>query len=95
MIRLGCPEELPLKQREKLHELVDLLPESEVEQAERILEGLRAAGADPFLQSLLQAPEDDEIPTPEEDEGARLAREEYRRGEARPWEEVRKELMGG
>ena len=48
--------------------------------ARRYLEYLRNMG-DPVLRALMEAPEDDEE-----------ARQEYRRGEARPWEEVREEL---
>jgi hypothetical protein len=78
--------------KEDLYRLVDELPESELHAAKRFLEYLRNMG-DPMLQALMEAPYDDEPTTPEEDEGAREAWQEYLRGEARPWEEVRKELL--
>ena len=48
--------------------------------AGRYLEYLSNMG-DPVLRAFMEAPEDGEE-----------ARQEYRRGEARPWEEVREEL---
>ena len=76
-----------------LRRLVGQLPESELEAALRYLEYLRDT-ADPLLRALMQAPEDDEPTTPQEDAEAEEAWQEYLRGEARPWEEVRKELTG-
>ena len=78
--------------KERLHQLVDELRDTELHAAERLLERLRETGGDPFLLSLALAPEDDEPTTPEEDEGAAEARAEYRRGEGRPFEEVFEEL---
>jgi len=46
----------------------------------------------PVLRAMLEAPEDDEPTTPEEDKIADEAWQDYVRGEARPWEEVREEL---
>ena len=79
--------------KDELHRLVDEIPNRELHAAKRILEYLRNMG-DPVLRSLMEAPEDDEPTTPEEDEGAEEARLEYLRGEARPWEDVREELAG-
>ncbi|HLH24615.1 MAG TPA: hypothetical protein VK066_19005 [Chloroflexota bacterium] len=81
--------------KDKLHQLVEELPQSEVHAAESILAYLRDIGSDPFLRALALAPVDDEPTTPEEDEGASEAWQEYLRGEFRPWEEVREELAGG
>jgi len=81
-----------LTDKQRLHQLVDELPEAEWHTAERFLEYLRVAGADPFLEMLAGAAEDDEPTTPEEDQGADEAWQEYLRGEARPWETVREEL---
>jgi len=78
--------------KERLHQLVDELPERELHAAERFLEFLRHAGSDPFLQALALAPEDDERTTEQEDAGAADAWAEYRRGQARPFEEVFEEL---
>ena len=61
--------------RQQLHVLVDELPESELYTAKRFLHYLHDT-SDPVLQALLQAPEDDEIETPEEAAavaGARVA----------------------
>ncbi len=52
--------------REKAHKLLDELPESEVEP---VLEFIVSRHADPLLQALADAPEDDE-PWTEEDEAA-------------------------
>ena len=77
--------------KDDLHRLVDELPQKELHGAKRFLEYLRNMG-DPVLRALMEAPEDDEPTTPEENEGADEAWQEYLRGEARPWEDVRKEL---
>ncbi len=52
--------------REKVHKLLDELPESEVEP---VLEFIVSRHADPLLQAIANAPEDDE-PWTEEDEAA-------------------------
>jgi hypothetical protein len=51
--------------RERIHRLVDQLPEIELPAVESLLSERRAA-ADPFLQALANAPEDDE-PLSDED----------------------------
>jgi hypothetical protein len=78
--------------QERLHQLVDELPESELHVAERFLAYLRDVGGDPFLRALALAPEDDEPTTAEEDAAAAEAWAEYQRGEARPFEKVFEEL---
>jgi len=77
--------------KEDLHRLVDELPKKELPIAKRYLEYLRNMG-DPVLRSFMEAPEDDEEETEEETAMIEEARQEYLRGEARPWEEVREEL---
>jgi len=77
--------------KEDLHRLVDELPKKELPVAKRYLEYLRNMG-DPVLRSFMEAPEDDEEETEEETAMIEEARQEYLRGEARPWEEVREEL---
>ncbi|MEW5929481.1 MAG: hypothetical protein AB1941_18660 [Gemmatimonadota bacterium] len=66
--------------KERLHLLVDLLPDSEVEVAERVLEALSAApaGLPAFLRN---APADDEPYTDEERAAVEEAYEAIRRGE--------------
>ena len=73
--------------KKDLHRLVDELPKKELPVAKHYLEYLRNMG-DPVLRSFMEAPEDDEEETAMIEE----ARQEYLRGEARPWEEVREEL---
>jgi len=73
--------------KEDLHRLVNELPKKELPVAKRYLEYLRNMG-DPVLRTFMEAPEDDEEETAMIEE----ARQEYLRGEARPWEEVREEL---
>ena len=77
--------------KDELYRLVDELPEQELHAAKRFLEYLHNQG-DPLLQALMAAPYDDEPTTPEEDKGAEEAWQEYLRGEARPWQDVRNEL---
>lgn len=78
--------------KEELHRLVERLPEGEMRAAQRFLEYLCDFADDPFLQTLREAPEDDEPTTPEEDASADKMWREYKAGRARPWEEVRKRL---
>jgi hypothetical protein len=80
--------------REELHRLVDRLPEGELDAALRLLEAWHNQ-EDPVLKALLEAVEDDEPSTPEEDREAQEAWEEYQRGIGKPWEEVKKGLAGG
>ena len=77
--------------KDDLHRLVDELPTTELHGAKRYLEYLRNM-SDSLLQALMEAPEDDEPTTPEEEESVEQARQEYLRGEARPWADVREEL---
>lgn len=81
--------------KQALHRLVDELPDVELHTAKRYLEYLRNMGSDPFLRALMEAPLDDEPESPEEAAAVREAREQYARGEARPWEDVREELARG
>jgi hypothetical protein len=67
--------------KERLHQLVERLPEQQLDDAESILVALETHGHDPLARKLLAAPLDDE---PEDDEERRavakarkaLAREE-------------------
>ena len=79
--------------RDELHSLIDTLPEAGLEGARRYLEALKQADGDPAYAQLLLAPEDDEPTTPEEDEGAEDAWEEYLRGEAISAEEAKRRLL--
>jgi hypothetical protein len=77
--------------RDRLHRLIDELPESELTTAERFLHYLRAT-ADPVLRALLEAPLDNEPETDEERQDVQEAREELARREVRTLAEVRREL---
>jgi len=77
--------------REELHELVDKLPDDELNAARRFLEYIRHHG-DPFLKKLMEAPIDDEPVTEEEEALVAEAREELTRGETISHEEVKREF---
>lgn len=63
--------------RERLHEMLDALPENRLVDAEAALEPL----VDPVLLAFLNAPEDDESTTEEDLAALAEARVEYERGE--------------
>ncbi|MCL5256569.1 MAG: hypothetical protein M1319_02095 [Chloroflexi bacterium] len=84
--------EAPESAKERIHSLVEQLPESQLDAAERVLAYLKVRGEDHLLQALVEAPEDDEIAGAEEDRAADEAWAEYCRGEGRTWEDVRREL---
>lgn len=65
--------------KERLHRLVDELPDNELAEAERILEALTID--DPVLRAVEMAPLDDEPETDEERAAVAEAREEAARGE--------------
>lgn len=77
--------------RQDLHRLVDELPDEELDTVRHYLERVRDSD-DPILGALLDASEDDEPASEEEDREADEAWAEYKRGEARPWTQVRDEL---
>jgi hypothetical protein len=66
--------------RETLHDLLDELPESALSFAERSLQRLKAIEDDPFLQSLANAPIDDEPTTPEDLAAIEAGRRSMREG---------------
>jgi hypothetical protein len=59
----------------------------------RETEGLVAVETDPLLAALAAAEEDDEPYTEEERAAAQAGWEEYLRGETRPWEDVKREVL--
>jgi hypothetical protein len=79
------------RQREALRQLIDRLPESMLKDAEEYLRALYLY-PDPVERALYLAPWDDEPETEEERRAAKDANDEWRRGEARPLEDVRREL---
>jgi hypothetical protein len=78
--------------RDRLHRLVEELPEAEVSAAERYLEYLRLTGRDPVLCALLDAPEDDEAETEEERVAVAEAELDIQEGRVYSLEEVNREL---
>lgn len=79
--------------KERLHQLIEELPDRELPAAQRFLEYLRNCG-DPVLRAFLEAPEDDEPETPEEAAAVQEALEELAKGETVPWDEARRRLLG-
>ena len=78
--------------REELHRLIDELPEREMHAARRFLEYMRNMG-DTVLRSLMEALDDAEPTTPEEDIRVNEAWQEYLRGEAISAEEAKQEFI--
>ncbi|MSQ27848.1 MAG: hypothetical protein EXR51_06895 [Dehalococcoidia bacterium] len=75
--------------KQRLHELVDRLPEGETGLAERLLEDLLE---DPVAVALRNAPLDDEPETEEERAAVEEAKAAYRRGEYLTDEDVARAL---
>ena len=75
--------------RERLHALLDELPDERLDEAEAAITALAA----PF-RPLAEAPEDDEPLTDEDLAGIARGREAYRRGETIPDDVVAHELGG-
>ncbi len=78
--------------KERIHQLVEELPEHELLAAERYLEFLRDREAD-LPRSLRGAPIDDEPDTEEERAGAADARAELDAGQGVPHEEALRVLL--
>ncbi len=81
--------------KEALHRLIDQLSDSELETAQRLLEALPKMAEDPLLRAFMEAPEDDEPLSPEDEAAIEEGKAEIRRGEGVPWEIARTELLGG
>lgn len=77
--------------RERLRLLVDQLPDSELHAAQRFLEFVHEHG-DPLLHMLMNAPEDDEPVTEEEEAAVREALEDVAGGRVVTMEELKREL---
>lgn len=83
-----------MTKRERLHALVDDIPDSEVHAALRYLEYLRSIEEDSFLKALREAPPDDEPVTEEDWAALEEAWEDVRQGRLTPHEEIRRRVMG-
>ena len=80
--------------RQRLRQLVDQLPEEELQAAHRYLQYLLRV-TDPVFRALLDAPEDEEPETPEEASAVQEARDDAQHGRLIPHEEVRRQLLRG
>lgn len=69
-----------MQTRDRIHGLVDKLPDRELPAVEQFLEDLHTAG-DPFLHAIAHAPEDDEPLTPEEEAAIQEGRDAIVRGD--------------
>jgi predicted transcriptional regulator len=78
--------------KEHLHELIEELPDSEIEEAARYLKRLRELADDPVYQAFMDAPYDDESLTPEEEAAIAEGEEDWRCGRLLTVEEVRARL---
>ncbi|HSK76872.1 MAG TPA: hypothetical protein VLQ45_10480 [Thermoanaerobaculia bacterium] len=83
-----------MTQRERLHALIDDIPDSEVHAALRYLEYLRSIEEDSLLKALREAPPDDEPVTEEDRAALEEAWEDVRQGRLTPHEEIRRRVMG-
>ena len=81
--------------RERLHDLVEHLPEPEVHAALRFVEYLRQSEDDPVLRALRDAPPDDEPLTEEDIAALEEAWEDVRQGRLISHEEIRRQVLGG
>ncbi len=73
--------------RERLHALLDELPDDQLDEAEAAIAALAAP-----LRPLAEAPEDDEPLTDEDREAIRDGHAEYLRGETIPGDAIRREF---
>lgn len=80
--------------KNRLHELVERLPEPEEHAALRFLEYLAERGADPVLRALAAAPDEDEPLTDEDREALRQGREDAAAGRVVSHEEAVRRLLG-
>lgn len=79
--------------REQIHQLVDMLPDNELETAGRVLAGLSALSlSSPATAALAKAPLDDEPVTPAEAEAIEAGERDFRRGRLVAADEARMRL---
>jgi len=81
--------------KERLHSLIELLPDEEVGKAETVLEQLCYSAGDPMLRSLLEAPEDDEPLASQEANASEQAWRDYLNGRdpGKSLEQLNRELL--
>lgn len=82
-----------MTEKERLHTLVEDLPEPEVHAALRFVESLRQKAADPVARALQEAPFDDEPLTAEDLVELEAAERDRQEGRVVPHDEARRELL--
>jgi len=80
-----------VSRRERLLRLVDAMHEGELETVETFIEFVHEHG-DPVLRAFMNAPENDEPISPEEEEAVREGLEDVAAGRMHTLEEVKKEF---
>jgi predicted transcriptional regulator len=83
-----------MTEKERLHSLVEELPEPEVHAALRFLEYLRRETSDPVARALQEAPYDDEPLTAEDLAELDAAERDHQEGRLVSHDEARRELFG-
>lgn len=81
--------------KERLHQLIEGLPEDRLVTAERLLAELHAEGDDPLVRRLLEAPIDDEPVTAEDRATLAESEADLAAGRVVPHPEARRRLLGG
>lgn len=82
-----------MTEKERLHSLVDKLPEPEVHAALRFVEYLRREAADPVARALSEAPYDDEPMTADDLAELDAAELDRQAGRVVSHDEARRELL--
>ena len=80
--------------KQRLRQLIDELPESELHAAERFLQFLGNEGHDPFLAAMQRAPIGDDPVTPEEEALIQEGLDDLAAGRVVSHEEVRRRILG-
>lgn len=83
----------PMSDKERLHALVDELPEPEVHTALRFVEYLRHEASDPVARALQEAPIDDEPVTAEDLAALEDAERDWQEGRTVSHDEARVQLL--
>ena len=78
--------------RDEVRKLVDQIAEDDLPAVARYMEYLRDEG-DPFVRALMNAPEDDELETPEEAAEVAESKAEIERGEYDFLDDIRDDLL--
>ena len=82
-----------MTEKERLHSLVEDLPEPEVHAALRFVEYLRREASDPVARALQEAPFDEEPVTAEDLAELEASDRDWQEGRVVPHDEARRELL--